>query len=71
MIEGGIDMETSTGDMTQGFERNNERLGSGTQKSAGTAENNPNEGGETTASALQNGKLNSKIISCNFLFNFI
>jgi len=53
-IEGGIDMETSTGDIAHGLEQNNEQPESGSGELIVTTENNPNDGGETNTSALQN-----------------
>lgn len=48
-------MGTSTGDINQGLEQNNERPESGPGELTVTADNNTNEGAETTASALPNG----------------
>ncbi|CAF5143649.1 unnamed protein product, partial [Rotaria sp. Silwood1] len=57
VIEGGIDMGTSTGDIGHGLEQNTDRLELGPGELIPTTENNTNDGGETTTSALQYGKL--------------
>ncbi|CAF3574640.1 unnamed protein product [Rotaria sp. Silwood1] len=57
VIEGGIDMGTSTGDIAHGLEQNTDRLELGPGELIPTTENNTNDGGETTTSALQYGKL--------------
>ncbi|CAF3202483.1 unnamed protein product [Rotaria socialis] len=54
MIEGGIDMGTSTGEIGHGLQQDIDRQGSGLEESTLRTENNPNEGGETTGSVLQN-----------------
>jgi hypothetical protein len=56
VIEGGVEMGTSTGDIPQESEQNAERPESGPGELVVTAENETNEGAENTASALQNGK---------------
>jgi len=47
VIGGGVDMETSTADMTHGLESNAERPESGAGELIVTAENNVNDGGES------------------------
>ena len=49
-------MGTSTGDVAHGLEQNTERPESGPGELIVTAENETNEGAETTINALQNGK---------------
>ncbi len=57
-IEGGVDMGTSTGDVTHGSQLNTERPESGPGELIVTTENNANNGGETNAtSALPSGNI--------------
>lgn len=55
-IEGGIDMGTSTGDIVHDTEQNIEKSESRAGELNGAIENSSNDGGETSASALPNGK---------------
>jgi len=56
VIEGAIDMGTSTGDVAQGSEQNTDRPESSHGELILNTENNTNEEGETNASALPHGK---------------
>ncbi len=68
VIEGAIDMGTSTGDVAQGSGQNTDRPDSSHGELILNTENNTNEEGETNASALLHGKFFSwkiiKIINC-------
>lgn len=54
VVEGGIEIGTSTGDIHHGADEQQPESGRG--ELIITAEENNNEGGETNGSALQNGK---------------
>ncbi|CAF3025858.1 unnamed protein product [Rotaria sp. Silwood2] len=57
VIEGGIEMGTSTGDIAHGLEQNTDRLELGPGELIPKNENNTNDGGETTTNALQNDEV--------------
>ncbi|CAF3582789.1 unnamed protein product [Rotaria sordida] len=57
VIEGGIDMGTSTGDIAHGLEQNTDQLELSPGELIATNENNTNDAGETTTSALQNDEV--------------